>query len=67
MQHVADELGQDSFDRWRNDPTNAADLQDFIYDEWETCKCSFIGGSAAGATSVNLPYALFGSVGGSDR
>jgi hypothetical protein len=67
MQHVARECGQGAFDRWRNDPANAADLQDLIYDEWEACKCSFIGGGASGVTSVNLPYTLFGTAGGSDR
>ena len=67
MQHLASMFGQGTFDRWRNDPANAADVQDLIYDEWETCKCSFQIGGTAGATSVNLPYTLFGTAGGSDR
>ena len=67
MQHVANELGQDTFDCWRSDPRNAADVQELIYDEWETCKCSFIGGAAAGPISVNLPYTLFGTGTASDR
>jgi hypothetical protein len=67
MQHVAGEFRQGAFDHWRNDPANAADVQDLIYDEWEACKCSFIGGVAAGVTSVNMPCTLFGTVGGSDR
>jgi hypothetical protein len=75
MQHMANLFGQGTFDRWRNNPANAADVQDLIYDEWETCKCSFVGGGAAGATcsavalqiSVNLPYTLFGTAAGSDR
>jgi hypothetical protein len=72
---MANVFGQGTFDRWRNNPANAADVQDLIYDEWETCKCSFVGGGAAGATcsavalqiSVNLPYTLFGTAGGPDR
>ena len=69
MQHVAAQFDQGAFDHWRNDPANAADFHDLIYDEWETCKCSFMGGAAAAgrATSVNLPYTLFGSARGSDR
>lgn len=69
MRHVAGEFGQGAFDHWRSNPANAADLQDLIYDEWEACKCSFIAneGVTAGVTSVNMPYTLFGTAGGSDR
>jgi hypothetical protein len=66
-QHMADVFGHSTLEDWINDPANAADVQELIYDEWETCKCSFIGGAGAAAVSVNLPYTLFGAAGHADR
>jgi hypothetical protein len=40
------------------DPANAAELQELLYDEWETCKCVYKGESSAADTNVNLPYSL---------
>lgn len=51
-------LGVEACSEWAGDPANAAEVQELLYDEWETCKCAFAGGPAASATHVNLPYSL---------
>jgi hypothetical protein len=56
--HLEAILGPEAVTEWASDPTNAAELQDLLYDEWETCKCAFEGGPCATATHVNLPYSL---------
>jgi hypothetical protein len=50
-------LGFEACTEWAQDPVNAAELQE-LYDEWETCKCVFVGAPGATDTHVNLPYSL---------
>jgi hypothetical protein len=56
--HLGSILGPEACTEWARDPANAAELQELLYDEWETCKCVFAGGPGATATHVNLPYSL---------
>jgi hypothetical protein len=62
--HLASVLGCEAFTEWAEDPTNAAELQELMYEEWEVCKCVFDGRSGVFAeTYVSLPYSLVFSAG----
>lgn len=57
--HLASVIGREAFTEWAEDPTNAAELQELMYEEWEVCKCVFDGRSGVFAeTCVGLPYSL---------
>ncbi|KAF6254621.1 hypothetical protein COO60DRAFT_300966 [Scenedesmus sp. NREL 46B-D3] len=68
LEHLAGQLGGDTYADWASDPANAGDLLDFKYMEWEACKCSFGGSNnAAAPVQVSVPYSLVYSADDSTR
>uniref|UniRef100_A0A383VZU9 Uncharacterized protein n=1 Tax=Tetradesmus obliquus TaxID=3088 RepID=A0A383VZU9_TETOB len=59
LEHLADQLGSDTYADWASDHANAGDLLDFTNMEWEACKCSF-GSSKITPSDVQVavPYSL---------
>lgn len=63
LQHLGDKFGDNAAQQWLKNPAHAEDVQELVYDEWEVCKCCFVGegASSSSCTTVNLPFSLVAS------